>query len=103
MQTIPWLAEVDSLSGFELTALAMIVLISAWGVGYMADSAMGRFGLGPFLNGIIVLFGAFLGIYARYAYIVAPADMDLGLTLGFAAGTPMVLLMTLGIVRAWLF
>ncbi|HLW92479.1 MAG TPA: hypothetical protein VKS78_14430 [Roseiarcus sp.] len=103
MQTIPWLAEVDSLSGFELTALVMIVLISAWGAGFMVDAAMGRFGLGPFINGILVLFGACFGIYARYAFIVAPADLDVGLTLGFAAGTPMALLMAIGILRAWLF
>jgi hypothetical protein len=103
MHTIPWLAELEDLSGFEMTAVGMIILVSAWGAGYMTDNAMGKFGMGPAVNGVIALLGVCAGVYLRYRYVVAPADWDAGLTLGFAASTPIVLLLAIGVVRGRLF
>ena len=103
MHTIPWITDIEALSGFELTAVGMMVLVSAWGAGFLADNAMGQFGLGPVINGILALFGAFGGLYLRYAYIHPPADLDVVVTLGFAALAPALLLLAVGIIRGWLF
>jgi hypothetical protein len=103
MHTIPWITDIEALSGFELTAVGMMVLVSAWGAGFLADNAMGQFGLGPVINGIVTLLGVFGGLYLRYAYIHLPADLDLGVTLGFAAVTPAILLMAIGIARGYIF
>jgi len=103
MHTIPWITDLEALSGFELTAVGMMILVTAWGAGFLADSAMGQFGLGPVINGVLALLGAFCGLYLRYAYIHAPADLDISLTLGFAALTPAVMLLAVGLIRGWLF
>ncbi|HXW20658.1 MAG TPA: hypothetical protein VEK35_09160 [Roseiarcus sp.] len=103
MHTIPWIADIEALSGFELTAVGMMVLVSAWGAGFLADNAMGQAGLGPVINAVVTLIGAFAGLYLRYAYIHPPADLDVVVTLGFAALTPALLLLAIGVIRGRLF
>jgi hypothetical protein len=99
MHTIPWLADLEALSGFEMTAVGMMVLVSAWGAGYLTDNAMGQYGLGPAINAVITLLGVFAGLYLRYAYIHTSADLDLSVTLAFAALTPALLLLAIGVLR----
>jgi hypothetical protein len=99
MHAIPWIVDLEALSGFELTAVGMMILVSAWGAGYLADNAMGQFGLGPVLNAVITLLGVYAGLYLRYAYIHPPADLDLSVTLAFAALTPALLLLAIGVFR----
>ena len=99
MHTIPWIVDLEALSGFELTAVGMMILVSAWGAGYLADNAMGQFGLGPVLNAIITLLGVVAGLYLRYAYIHTSAELDLSVTLAFAALAPALLLLAIGVFR----
>jgi hypothetical protein len=96
MHTIPWLADLEALSGFEMTAVG---IVSAWGAGYLTDNAMGQYGLGPAINAIVTLLGVFAGLYLRYAYVHTSADLDLSVTLAFATLTPALLLLAIGVLR----
>lgn len=83
--------------------LLTIVAAGAIGilVGYIVDSVMGRRGFGPIGNGILITFGALVGVYVRNAYFSLMQPSDIAITGLFAGSFATLLLMLLGLAKHW--
>ena len=70
-------------------------------VGYITDSVMGDRGFGAFGNGMLAVFGAFVGVYIRNTFFVRMHPGDIVWTGLFAAAAATLLLLMLGVVKSW--
>jgi hypothetical protein len=100
MNSIPWLADIGELSGFELSFLVLIVIIATLATGFVIDVIVQNYGFGPFLNGLLALLGVCAGIYLRYLLFMPYRADDLVLTIGMAIATAFVLLFALGLAKS---
>jgi uncharacterized membrane protein YeaQ/YmgE (transglycosylase-associated protein family) len=100
MNSIPWLADIKELSGFELSFLVLIVIIATLATGFVIDVITQNHGFGPFLNGILALIGVCAGIYLRYHLFMPYRGDDLVLTIGVAIATAFVLLFALVLAKS---
>jgi hypothetical protein len=100
MHVIPWLTELEELSGFEKTFLVLGVFVLSFATGFVIDAIMKNLAFGPPLNGILALGGVCAGIYLRYRWLSPYRADDLYLTTGFALGTVFLLFLALGFVKS---
>jgi hypothetical protein len=99
MHSIPWLADLEGLSAFELMLVAFGALMASLAIGFVIDLIMRDAGLGPYADGIIALAGACAGIYLRYRFFASYRADDLYLTVGLVLGTPFLILLALGVAK----
>ena len=64
----PFLDYIFGLEGFECAAFWLGLLVAYLVIGYAFDFVLRDLGLGPFLNGLVVLAAVFCGIFLRYNY-----------------------------------
>ncbi len=95
------LLQLDKYPSDVLMMIVFAVLIAGAVVGYVTDVVMGERGFGPFGNGLLVIFGAFVGIYLRNAYFGLMEPGDIAVTGIFAAASATLLLMLLGLAKHW--
>ena len=97
----PFFNYIFNLEGFEMVAFWLGLLISVAIVGFTLDYLMQRQGFGPLLNGLLALFGAFLGLYLRYNYFVRDPwfHFEPYVTMALCFGTPAILLVVLSFLR----
>jgi uncharacterized membrane protein YeaQ/YmgE (transglycosylase-associated protein family) len=103
MNSIPWLADLKDLSGFELTFLVLIVVIATFATGFVTHVITQSSGFGPIPNGILALVGACGGIYLRYRLFAAYRGDDVALTIGMAIAGALLLLFALILVKSRVF
>ena len=95
------LMQLDHYSSDVLIMLVTAIIIVGMVVGYVTDIVMGDRGFGPVGNGLLVVLGAFAGIYLRNAYFGLMEPGDMAVTGIFAAASATLLLMLLGIAKHW--
>jgi uncharacterized membrane protein YeaQ/YmgE (transglycosylase-associated protein family) len=103
MNSIPWLADLKDLSGFELSFLVLIVIIATLATGFVTHVITQSSGFGPFPNGVLALIGACGGIYLRYRLFAAYRGDDVALTIGMAIAGALVLLFALILAKSRIF
>lgn len=96
------LLQLDKYPSDALMMIVFAILIAGAIVGYVTDTVMGNRGFGPFGNGMLVIFGAFIGIYLRNAYFGLMEPGDIAVTGIFAAASATLLLMLLGLAKHWI-
>ena len=79
----------------------LALLIVGFIVGYITDSVMGDSGFGPFGNGTLAIFGAFVGIYIRNNFFGRMDPGDIFVTGFFAAVAATLMLLLLGVAKHW--
>ena len=84
-----------------LWLMMIFILCGGAVVGYITDSVMGERGFGPIGNGLLIIMGAFVGIYIRNAYFGLTSPGDMAITAIFAAASATLLLMLLGVAKYW--
>ena len=100
MNSIPWLSDLEELSGFDLAFFVLVVIIATLAAGFFADAITQRSGFGPIPNGILVLIGVCGGIYLRYRLFASYRADDALLTIGMAIATAIVLLFVLILAKS---
>jgi hypothetical protein len=100
LNAIPWLANLEELSGAELSFLVLMVAVACLVVGFVLDVIIRDLGLGPLPNGVFALVGACAGIYLRYRLLAPYRADDVFLTIGFALGTVFLLFLLLGVAKS---
>jgi uncharacterized membrane protein YeaQ/YmgE (transglycosylase-associated protein family) len=100
MNSIPWLSDIEGLSGFELSFLILIVIITTLVMGFVTHVITQSFGFGPFLNGILGLIGACCGIYLRYRLFAFYRADDATLTSVMAIAGAFILLFALVLAKS---
>jgi len=100
MNAIPWLADIQDLSGAETFFLILMVIIGGATIGFAVDVIMKDLGLGPAANGVLALSGAFLGVYLRYRVFSPFRVDDTSMTIGFAIGSAILLLLGLAVAKS---
>ncbi len=99
----PFFLMISSLEGFEMVCLWLAAFVGFFLIGFLLDFLMGRQGFGPYVNSVLALIGAGIGVYARYNYFLPYARYDpyMSITLLFAA--PVLLILILSFVRTRVF
>lgn len=95
------LLRIQYISSDTLMLLALCIIGIGAVIGYITDSVMGERGFGPIGNGMLVILGAFVGIYIRHAFFRDMDPGDVAITGIFAAASATLLLMLLGLVKHW--
>jgi|SRR5580704_5889092 uncharacterized membrane protein YeaQ/YmgE (transglycosylase-associated protein family) len=95
MNGIPWLADMQDLSGAELSLLTVGVLIFGLATGFFIDLVARPQGFGTFLNAIIALIGAAAGVYLRYHLLPQFPGNDAIVTSAAAFATAFLLICAL--------
>ena len=91
--------QLDTYSNDTLTLMMVFVLIGGLAIGFICDRVMGDRGFGPAGNALLVIFGAFVGIYIRNAYFGNMDPGDMAMTGIFAAASATLMLMLLGVAK----
>jgi uncharacterized membrane protein YeaQ/YmgE (transglycosylase-associated protein family) len=100
VNAIPWLAELEKQSSGELSLLFLMVVVSCLLMGFVADLIMKDLGLGPAPNGLLASIGACVGIFLRYRLFAPFRADDAVLTVGFAIGCALLLLLALAVAKS---
>jgi uncharacterized membrane protein YeaQ/YmgE (transglycosylase-associated protein family) len=100
MNSIPWLSDLEELSGFDLAFFVLVVIIVTLAAGFFADAITQRSGFGPIPNGILALIGVCGGIYLRYQLFAPFRADDLVLTIGMAIATAFILIFALVVAKS---
>jgi uncharacterized membrane protein YeaQ/YmgE (transglycosylase-associated protein family) len=100
MNSIPWLSDLEELSGFDLAFFVLGVFIVTLAAGFFADAITQRSGFGPIPNGILALIGVCGGIYLRYRFFATYRADDALLTFGIAIATAIILLFVLILAKS---
>ena len=88
-------------SATELIAFLLIFGIGGAVVGFITDIVMGDRGFGPFGNGMLAMFGAFVGVHYRLALLGPIASREVVLVGISAAASATAILLMLGIVKRY--
>jgi hypothetical protein len=99
MHTIPWLSEINDLSGVDWVLFGLIIFVVASGAGFIVHAIMKEAGFGPLANGVIALVAALGGCWIRYRFLAHAPGNDMAITALFAMGTPLLVLYTMGTVN----
>ncbi len=99
----PFFMMIDSLEGFEMVCFWLAVFVGFVLIGFLLDFLLGRQGFGPYVNSVLALVGAWVGLYARYNYFLPYVRYEpyLSFTLLFAA--PVSLILILSFMRTRVF
>ncbi len=99
----PFFEMIDSLEGFEMVCFWLGAFVGFVLIGFLLDYLMGRQGFGPYVNAVLALAGAWIGLYARYNYFLPWVRYEpyLSFTLLFAA--PVLLILILSFMRTRVF
>ena len=92
------------LNGYSNQTLGLLLCLVVGGglvVGFITDSVMGPRGFGAGGNAMLVILGAFVGIYIRNAYFGYMEPGHMAMTGAFAAASATLLLMLLGLAKHW--
>ncbi len=100
MNAIPWIAELKEQSTGELSFLFLMVVVGCLTMGFLLDLIMKDFGLGPAPNGVLALVGVCAGIYLRYLLLAPYRPDDAVMTIAFAMGSALLLLMVLAVTKS---
>lgn len=103
MHSIPWLTDLQDLSGVEIFFLIVIVIIASLATGFVIEVITRETGFGTFFNAILALAGACGGIYLRYRFLAPYRADDLMLTMGCAMAASFVLLFVAFLAKSRLF
>ena len=97
----PVIDYVFALEGFECVAFWLGLLVSYLLTGYLVDSVLRDLGLGPFLDGLVVLAALIAGIYIRCNYFrVEPwFQYEPYVTMMLCVSSPTVALTAVAILR----
>ena len=97
----PFFEVIGNFEGFEFVAFWLGLFIILMAVGFFLDMLMHKQGFGPFLNAILALLGAFIGVYLRYNYFMrAPwFGYEPYVTMGLIFGSIAILLVALAWIR----
>lgn len=92
----PFFQMIDALEGFELVCFWLAVFVAFFLIGFVLDYLMGRQGFGPYVNSVLALIGACLGLYLRYNYFLGYVRYEpyLSFTLLFAAPVALILILS---------
>ncbi len=69
MSNWPLLQFVQDLGDFDLVALLLGAVIAFFSAGFAIDYIVGRYGMGPYWNGIYAMLGAYAGLCARNSWL----------------------------------
>lgn len=100
MNSIPWLADLQDLSPFEMSFLVLIVIVACMATGFVVDATMKNLGLGPISNGVVALIGVCAGIYLRYRWLGSRYADDVFVTIGFAIGFAVFLFLAMAFAKS---
>jgi uncharacterized membrane protein YeaQ/YmgE (transglycosylase-associated protein family) len=103
MDSIPWLSDLEELSGFDLGFFVLVVIIATLAAGFFADAMTQRSGFGPIPNGILALIGVCGGIYLRYRLFATYRADDAIVTITMAIAGEFVFLFVLILAKSRLF
>jgi uncharacterized membrane protein YeaQ/YmgE (transglycosylase-associated protein family) len=99
----PFFLMIGSLEGFEMACFWLAAFVGFVLIGFLLDFLMGGQGFGPYINSMLAVVGAFLGLYLRYNYLLPYVRYEpyLSFTLLFAA--PVLLIVLLSFMRTRVF
>ncbi len=97
----PLFELIGNLDGFEATAFWLSAFVLYVFSGFFVDYIMQRQGFGPYINGIFVYVGLFIGIYIRYNYFMQYPfpSYEPYLTFGLLFGSIAILFVVLAFLR----
>jgi hypothetical protein len=82
MNSIPWLADMNDLSGAEMSLVGLIAIVASLATGFVIDVIAQRAAFGTFINAVLALAGACGGIYLRYHWLGSSRIDDIDDQLG---------------------
>ena len=93
---------VFDVSSAGMLTMALCILIAAAVIGQLTDAVMGDRGFGAIGNGVLMVLGAGVGLFARSAFLGTMARNDATLTLMIAGLSSVMLLLALGVAKHWI-
>jgi hypothetical protein len=99
----PFFTMIGALEGFELVSFWLGLFVAFFLIGFFLDYLMGRQGFGPYLNSLLALAGAFIGLYARYNYFLGYVRYEPYLSFGLLFAAPVALILLLSFMRTRVF
>lgn len=100
MSSIPWFADLQDLTPFEVAFLSLIVIVACMATGFVVDATMKNLGFGPISNGVVGLIGVCAGIYLRYRLFGSHFADQVFVTISFAIGFAVFLFLTLAFAKS---
>ena len=100
MTAIPWIAELKEQSSGELSLIFLMVVVGCLTIGFALDLIMKDLGLGPAPNGVLALVGVGAGVYLRYLLLEPFRADDAVMTIAFALGCTLLLLIALAVAKS---
>ncbi|MBV1707666.1 MAG: hypothetical protein KGQ37_10715 [Hyphomicrobiales bacterium] len=89
-------------SYLQLTFLIAFVAVIAGVFGYFSDYLMKEHGFGVIGNGILILAGSAVGLYARANYGQYDDITGINLTVFYVVGVSTFMLFIFGVIKSWL-
>jgi hypothetical protein len=100
MNSIPWLADMNDLSGAEWSLVCLLAVVASLATGFVIDVIAQRAAFGTFINALLAPAGAFGGIYLRYHWLGPSRYDDIFLIIGSALAGAFALIFTLALLRS---
>ncbi|MGD0639203.1 MAG: hypothetical protein ABSC22_00525 [Roseiarcus sp.] len=99
----PFFTMINSLEGFEYVCFWLGAFVGFVLIGFLLDYLMGRQGFGPYVNAVLAVVGAGIGLYVRYNYCLPYVRYEPYLSFGLLFTTPVLLVLLLSFMRTRVF
>ena len=99
----PFFRMINGLEGFEMVCFWLAVFVGFFLIGFVLDYLMGRQGFGPYVNSVLALVGALVGLYLRYNYFLPYVRYEPYLSFTLLFGAPVSLILLLSFLRTRVF
>jgi uncharacterized membrane protein YeaQ/YmgE (transglycosylase-associated protein family) len=99
----PFFTMLHSLEGFELVCFWLAAFVGTVLTGFLLDWLMDRQGFGPFVNSVLALIGAFIGLYVKYNFLSRFGGYEPYLSFVMLFAAPVCFILSLSFMRTRVF